>query len=124
MTVSTNLQKSNAFSEAEAALKLLASSMGAAVNIATASLLNTPMYRQTSVINDQMVAIANDAEHGKLDLERTIKISEAIFHLNAEAIKHKSMNPLIPDTLIAILNSAVNYAEKAQSLIRAALQPE
>ncbi|MFZ6798387.1 hypothetical protein [Undibacterium sp. Di24W] len=93
------------------------------MNIATAALSTTSIYSEIARINQQINTIANDAEKGILHLNRTIKICEEIVHLNEELIRRKSINPLIPDTLISFLNAAVAHAEKTLPLVRAALQP-
>ncbi|MFZ6861458.1 hypothetical protein ACO0K7_02385 [Undibacterium sp. Ji67W] len=117
-----NASNSNAVVEAENALNTLASDIGAALSVATASLSTTSIYSEIAEINHQINAIANDAKRGILHLNRTIKISEEIAHFNGELISRKSINPLIPDNLISLLNLAVAHAEKALLLVRAALQ--
>ena len=122
MNAPSKAPTSNAAVEAESALKTLASDIGAALNVATASLSSTSIYSEIAGINHQIIAIASDAKSGILHLNQTIKICEEIEHFNAELINRKSINPLIPDALMSILNSAVDDAEKALLLVRAALQ--
>jgi len=122
LTVSCNAPNSNAVVEAENALSTLASEIGAVLNIATTTFSTTSICSEITMINHQINAIANDAKRGILHLNRTIKICEEIVHFNAELISRNSINPLIPDTLISLLNSAANQSEKTLLLVRAALQ--
>ena len=123
MNAPCNTSNSNAVVEAKQALTTLASDIGAALNIMMADLSTSSIYSEIEGINQQINTIANEAKDGILHLNRTIKICEEIVHFNEELIRRKSMNPLIPDTLISILNAAVAHAEKALLLVRAALQP-
>ena len=123
MNAPCNTSNSNAVVEAKQALTTLASDIGAALNIMTAASNTSSIYSEIAEINHQINTIANEAKDGILHLNRTIKICEEIVHFNEELIRRKSMNPLIPDTLISILNAAVAHAEKALLLVRAALQP-
>jgi hypothetical protein len=123
MNAPCNTSNSNAVVEAKQALITLASDIGAALNIMMADLPTSSIYSELVEINQQINTIAHDAEKGILHLNRTIKICEEIAHFNAELIRRKSINPLIPDRLISILSSAAAQAEKALPLVRAALQP-
>jgi hypothetical protein len=100
------------------ALCQLAATIGAALNIVTASLYETSIWTQTNALNQQMMEIADNAQLGKVDDAKIIAIGEAVNQLNALLIKRKASNPLIADALIATINVATIEAEKVISLVQ------
>jgi hypothetical protein len=127
---------SAAIIKASKAIVLLASDIGAIVNIASASDFGDSIYKSILEINLSIVRVARLAEEiSKHPAKSPAKVNDisALADQLAVVVKafrqfaqlldrRKALNPLMPDSLMSLASQAVKDANKATALTALALQ--